>query len=63
MKHREAIENLAEQIVEVTIAQMYETINHQFDYSDLPLDDDDDYWECLEQVTELTIKNIIKILK
>ena len=53
---------LAQQIAEVTISQMYETINHQFDYSDLPLDDDDDYWECLEYVTELTIKNIINTL-
>ena len=54
-------EHLAEQIAEVTIQQMYNTIEHQLEYTDIDLDGDD-YYEMLELITELTIKNIINTL-
>lgn len=51
-------EHLAEQIAEVTIQQMYDTIDHQLEYADIDLDGDE-YYDMLETITELTIKNII----
>ena len=54
-------ETLATQIAEVTIDQMYETITHQLEYVNIDLDGDD-YYEILETITELTIKNIINTL-
>ena len=54
-------EHLAEQIAEVTIDQMYDTIDHQLEYTDIDLDGDE-YYEMLEHITELTIKNIINTL-
>ena len=54
-------EHLAEQISEVTIQQMYDTIEHQLEYTDIDLDGDE-YYEMLECITELTIKNIINTL-
>lgn len=51
-------EHLAEQIAEVTIQQMYDTIDHQLEYADIDLDGDE-YYYMLETITELTIKNII----
>ena len=50
--------NLAEQIAEVTIQQMYDTIDHQLEYADIDLDGDE-YYEMLEFITNKTIKNII----
>ena len=55
------VEHLAEQIAEVTIQQMYETIDHQLEYADIDLDGDE-YYEMLEHITEQTIKNIINTL-
>jgi len=52
---------LAQQIAEVTIDQMYDTINNQLEYLNIDLDGDD-YYEMLECITELTIKNIINLL-
>jgi len=52
---------LAQQIAEVTIDQMYDTINNQLEYLNIDLDGDD-YYEMLECITELTIKNIINTL-
>jgi len=54
-------EHLAEQIAEVTIQQMYDTIEHQLEYIDIDLDGDE-YYEMLDCITELTIKNIINLL-
>ncbi len=54
-------EILATQIAEVTIDQMYDTIDHQLEYADIDLDGDE-YYEMLETITELTIKNIINTL-
>ena len=54
-------EHLAEQIAEVTIQQMYDTIDHQLEYTDIDLDGDE-YYEMLDCITELTIKNIINTL-
>ncbi len=54
-------EHLAEQITEVTIQQMYDTIEHQLEYADIDLDGDE-YYEMLDCITELTIKNIINTL-
>ena len=54
-------EHLAEQIAEVTIQQMYDTIEHQLEYTDIDLDGDE-YYEMLDCITELTIKNIINLL-
>jgi hypothetical protein len=54
-------EHLAEQIAEVTIQQMYDTIEHQLEYTDIDLDGDE-YYEMLDCITELTIKNIINTL-
>ena len=54
-------EHLAEQITEVTIQQMYDTIDYQLEYVNIDLDGDE-YWEMLETITELTIKNIINTL-
>ena len=54
-------EHLAEQIAEVTIQQMYDTIEHQLEYADIDLDGDE-YYEMLSFITELTIKNIINTL-
>ena len=53
--------NLAEQIAEVTIQQMYDTIDHQLEYADIDLDGDE-YYEMLEFITNKTIKNIINTL-
>ena len=52
---------LAQQIAEVTIDQMYDTIEHQLEYTDIDLDGDE-YYEMLDCITELTIKNIINTL-
>ena len=54
-------EHLAEQIAEVTIQQMYNTIDHQLEYANIDLDGDE-YYDMLETITELTIKNIINTL-
>jgi len=54
-------ETLAAQIAEVTIQQMYDTIDHQLEYVDIDLDGDE-YYNMLETITELTIKNIINTL-
>ena len=54
-------EHLAEQITEVTIQQMYDTIDYQLEYVDIDLDGDE-YYDMLETITELTIKNIINTL-
>ena len=54
-------DNLAEQIAEVTIQQMYDTIDHQLEYANIDLDGDE-YYEMLDFITELTIKNIINTL-
>ena len=54
-------EHLAEQIAEVTIQQMYETIDHQLEYADIDLDGDE-YYDMLEFLTNKTIKNIINTL-
>ena len=55
------IGHLAEQIAEVTIQKMYDTIEHQLEYIDIDLDGDE-YYEMLDFITELTIKNIINTL-
>ena len=52
---------LAQQIAEVTIEQMYNTIEHQLEYANIDLDGDE-YYHMLETITELTIKNIINTL-
>ena len=52
---------LAQQIAEVTIQKMYDTIDHQLEYADIDLDGDE-YYNMLETITELTIKNIINTL-
>jgi len=54
-------ETLATQIAEVTIQQMYDTIDHQLEYVNIDLDGDE-YYNMLETITELTIKNIINTL-
>lgn len=54
-------EILATQIAEVTIQQMYETIDHQLEYADIDLDGDE-YYDMLEFLTNKTIKNIINTL-
>ena len=54
-------DHLATQIAEVTIDQMYDTINHQLEYVNIDLDGDE-YWEALENITNKTIKNIINTL-
>ena len=54
-------EILATQIAEVTIDQMYNTIEHQLEYANIDLDGDE-YYNMLETLTELTIKNIINTL-
>lgn len=54
--------NLAVQIAEVTIFQLYDTIAHQLEYANIDLDGDE-YWDMQEYITEKTIKNIIKTLK
>jgi len=54
-------EYLAEQIAEVTIQQMYDTIDHQLEYANIDLDGDE-YYEMLESITNKTIKNIINTL-
>ena len=54
-------EILATQIAEVTIDQMYDTINHQLEYVNIDLDGDE-YWEALETITERTINKIINTL-
>ena len=40
---------------------MYNTIDHQLEYANIDLDGDE-YYEMLETITELTIKNIINTL-
>jgi len=52
---------LAQQIAEVTIQQMYDTIENQLEYANIDLDGDE-YYNMLETITELTIKNIINTL-
>ncbi len=52
---------LAQQIAEVTIQQMYDTIDHQLEYANIDLDGDD-YYDMLELITNETIKNIINTL-
>ena len=52
---------LAQQIAEVTIQQMYDTIENQLEYANIDLDGDE-YYDMLESITELTIKNIINTL-
>ena len=52
---------LAQQIAEVTIQKMYDTRDHQLEYADIDLDGDE-YYNMLETITELTIKNIINTL-
>ena len=54
-------EHLAEQIAEVTIQQMYDTIAHQLEYANIDLDGDE-YWDALESITDKTIKEIINTL-
>jgi len=54
-------EILATQIAEVTIQQMYDTIDHQLEYANIDLDGDE-YYEMLEFITEKTIKEIINTL-
>ena len=54
-------EILATQIAELTIDQMYDTINHQLEYVNIDLDGDE-YWEALETITEKTINKIINTL-
>lgn len=54
-------EHLATQIAEVTVDQMYNTIDNQLEYINIDLDGDE-YYEMLEHITELTIKNIIETL-
>ena len=54
-------EHLATQIAEVTIQQMYDTIDHQLEYVNIDLDGDE-YYEMLESITNKTIKNIINTL-
>jgi hypothetical protein len=54
-------EHLAEQIAEVTIDQMYDTIDNQLEYINIDLDGDD-YYDMLEFITNKTIKNIINTL-
>ena len=54
-------DHLATQIAEVTIDQMYDTINHQLEYVNIDLDGDE-YLEALENITNKTIKNIINTL-
>ena len=54
-------DHLAEQIAEVTIYQMYDTIAHQLEYANIDLDGDE-YWDALESITDKTIKNIINTL-
>ena len=54
-------EHLAIQIAEVTIDQMYDTIDHQLEYINIDLDGDD-YYNMLDFITNKTIKNIINTL-
>ena len=52
---------LAQQIAEVTIQQIYDTIDHQLEYANIDLDGDE-YYNMLELITNKTIKNIINTL-
>lgn len=54
-------EILATQIAEVTIDQMYDTIAHQLEYTNIDLDGDE-YWEMQEFITNRTITKIINTL-
>ncbi len=54
-------EILATQIAEVTIDQMYDTISHQLEYTDIDLDGDE-YYGMLEFLTNKTINKIINTL-
>jgi len=54
-------EILATQIAEVTIDQMYDTISHQLEYTDIDLDGDE-YYDMLEFLTNKTITKIINTL-
>ena len=54
-------EILATQIAEVTIDQMYNTIDNQLEYTNIDLDGDE-YYDMLEFITNKTIKNIINTL-
>lgn len=54
-------EHLATQIAEVTVDQMYNTIDNQLEYINIDLDGDE-YYEMLEFITNKTIKNIINTL-
>ena len=54
-------EHLAEQIAEVTIQQMYDTIDHQLEYANIDLDGDE-YYDMLEYITTQTTRIIINTL-
>ena len=54
-------EILATQIAEVTIDQMYDTISHQLEYTNIDLDGDE-YYDMLEFLTNKTITKIINTL-
>ncbi|MCP4326267.1 MAG: hypothetical protein GY787_31415 [Alteromonadales bacterium] len=54
-------EILATQIAEVTIDQMYDTISHQLEYTDIDLDGDE-YYDMLEFLTNKTITKVINTL-
>jgi hypothetical protein len=54
-------EHLATQIAEVTVDQMYNTIDNQLEYINVDLDGDE-YYDMLEFITNKTIKNIINTL-
>ena len=60
--NKEQLDNIAQQITEVTIFQMFDTIAHQLEYANIDLDGDE-YWDALEYATAKTINNIIKTLK
>ena len=60
--NKEQLDNIAQQISEVTIFQMFDTIAHQLEYANIDLDGDE-YWDALEYATAKTINNIIKTLK
>ena len=64
--NKEQLDNIAQQISEVTIFQMFDTIAHQLEYATIDLDvdtDGDEYWDALEYATAKTINNIVKTLK
>ncbi len=60
--NKEQLDDIAQQITEVTIFQMFDTIAHQLEYASIDLDGDE-YWDAVEYATAKTINNIIKTLK